>query len=136
MTAFVDRVVLHVQAGDGGHGCGSIPRGEFKPFGGPGGGHRGGGGGGGGGGGPRGGTRHGGKGRELVRGVPDGTVVQTAEGEVLADLVGTGTSFVVAHGGRGGGGNAALANSRRRAPGFAELGEPGDRLDVVLELKS
>ncbi|MBO4209171.1 GTPase ObgE, partial [Micromonospora echinofusca] len=33
-------------------------------------------------------------------------------------------------------GNAALANARRKAPGFAELGEPGDHLDVVLELKS
>ena len=36
----------------------------------------------------------------------------------------------------GGRGNAALANARRKVPGFAELGEPGDRLDVVLELKS
>jgi GTP-binding protein len=42
----------------------------------------------------------------------------------------------LARGGRGGRGNAALANTRRKAPGFAELGEPGDRLDVVLELKS
>src|SRR5215210_5669776 len=35
MTSFVDRVVLHVQAGDGGHGCVSIHREKFKPFGGP-----------------------------------------------------------------------------------------------------
>ncbi len=68
--------------------------------------------------------------------VPDGTVVQTPEGEVLADLVGAGTTFEVARGGRGGRGNASLANTRRKVPGFAELGEPGDRLDVVLELKS
>ena len=68
--------------------------------------------------------------------VPDGTVVQTVDGTVLADLVGAGTTYEVARGGRGGRGNAALANTRRRAPGFAELGEPGDQLDVVLELKS
>ena len=68
--------------------------------------------------------------------VPNGTVVQTVDGEVLADLVGAGTTFELARGGRGGRGNAALANTRRRAPGFAELGEPGDQLDVVLELKS
>src|SRR5262249_2761703 len=55
---------------------------------------------------------------------------------VLADLVGAATSAVVAHGGRGGRGNAALANTRRKAPGFAELGEPGAAVDVGLELKS
>jgi GTP-binding protein len=81
-------------------------------------------------------NRDGASGADLVLRVPDGTVVQTPDGQVLADLVGAGTSYVVARGGRGGRGNAALANSRRRAPGFAELGEPGDRLDVVLELKS
>ena len=43
---------------------------------------------------------------------------------------------MVAEGGRGGLGNAALANRARRAPGFALLGEPGDEADVVLELKS
>jgi GTP-binding protein len=158
VTAFVDRVVLHVQAGDGGHGCVSILREKFKPFGGPDGGNGGHGGdvelvvdpgvhtlldfhfrphvraenGKGG----QGGNRHGANGADLVLRVPDGTVVQTSDGEVLADLVGAGTSFVVARGGRGGRGNATLANSRRKAPGFAELGEPGDRLDVVLELKS
>ena len=74
--------------------------------------------------------------RDLVVKVPDGTVVLTPDGEVLADLVGVGTTFEVARGGRGGRGNASLANTRRRAPGFAELGEPGEVLDVVLELKS
>jgi GTP-binding protein len=68
--------------------------------------------------------------------VPDGTVVKTSDGKVLADLVGAGTAYPVARGGRGGRGNASLANPRRKAPGFAELGEPGERREVVLELKS
>src|SRR5438552_181109 len=158
MASFVDRVVLHVQAGDGGHGCVSILREKFKPFGGPDGGNGGHGGDvrlvvdpgvhtlldfhfhphvrAGNGKGGQGGNRDGATGSELVLRVPDGTVVQTADGAVLADLVGAGTGFVVARGGRGGRGNASLANARRKAPGFAELGEPGDQVDVVLELKS
>jgi GTPase len=158
VTSFVDRVVLHLQAGDGGHGCVSVHREKFKPLGGPDGGNGGHGGdivlvvdpgvhtlldfhfrphlrarnGAGG----AGSHKAGGAGENLVLKVPDGTVVQTPDGEVLADLVGTGTSYTVARGGRGGRGNAALANARRRAPGFAELGEPGERRDVVLELKS
>src|SRR3712207_4527297 len=158
VTTFVDRVVLHLQAGDGGHGCVSVRREKFKPLGGPDGGNGGHGGGimlvvdpqqhtlldfhfrphvkaqnGGGG---AGGNRDGANGGDLVLKVPDGTVVQTPDGEVLADLIGAGTSYEVARGGRGGRGNASLANTRRKVPGFAELGEPGDRLDVVLELKS
>ena len=158
MATFVDRVVLHIQAGNGGHGCVSILREKFKPMGGPDGGN-------GGHGGavllevdpavhtlldfhfrPRlkaqngvggaGGNRQGANGADLVVKVPDGTVVLSDDGEVLADLVGAGTTFEAARGGRGGRGNASLANTRRRAPGFAELGEPGDAFDVVLELKS
>ncbi|MFI9643844.1 GTPase ObgE [Micromonospora sp. NPDC051925] len=158
MTTFVDRVVLHMQAGDGGHGCVSIHREKFKPFGGPDGGNGGHGGsvslvvdpqvttlldfhfrphmkaenGKGG----AGSNRDGANGHDLLIKVPNGTVVQTLDGTVLADLVGAGTTFEAARGGRGGRGNASLANARRKAPGFAELGEPGDRLDVVLELKS
>src|SRR5690606_27122110 len=75
-------------------------------------------------------------GEDLVLSVPDGTVVLTPDGEVLADLVGAGTTFVAARGGRGGLGNAALASKARKAPGFALLGEPGEELDLVLELKS
>ncbi|WP_036372847.1 GTPase ObgE [Micromonospora sp. ATCC 39149] len=158
MTMFVDRVVLHLQAGDGGHGCVSIHREKFKPFGGPDGGNGGHGGSvtlvvdpqvhtlldfhfhphvkGENGKGGAGSNRDGANGRGLVLKVPDGTVVQTLGGEVLADMVGAGTTFEVARGGRGGRGNASLANARRKAPGFAELGEPGEQLDVVLELKS
>ena len=158
MATFVDRVVLHLQAGDGGHGCVSVRREKFKPLGGPDGGNGGHGGGitlvvdsqqqtlldfhfrphikaqnGTGG---SGANRDGANGGDLVVKVPDGTVVQTQDGEVIADLIGEGATFEVARGGRGGRGNASLANTRRKVPGFAELGEPGDQLDVVLELKS
>jgi GTP-binding protein len=158
VTTFVDRVVLHLQAGDGGHGCASVRREKFKPLGGPDGGNGGHGGGitlvvdpqmqtlldfhfhphvkASGGGGGAGANRDGANGKDLVLPVPDGTVVQTPDGEVLADLVGEGATFEVARGGRGGRGNASLANTRRKVPGFAELGEPGDSLEVVLELKS
>jgi GTP-binding protein len=158
MTTFVDRVVLHVAAGGGGHGCASIHREKFKPLGGPDGGNGGRGGDvtllvdpgvttlldyhrsphrrAGSGRAGRGGHRNGGDGAGLVLRVPDGTVVKTPNGEVVADLVGAGTRFVLAEGGRGGLGNAALASARRKAPGFALKGEPGWSGDVVLELKS
>jgi len=158
VTTFVDRVVLHLQAGDGGHGCVSVRREKFKPLGGPDGGNGGHGGGvtlvvdpqlhtlldfhfhphvkASNGGGGAGANRDGANGKELVLKVPDGTVVLNSDGEVLADLIGAGTTFEVARGGRGGRGNASLANTRRKVPGFAELGEPGDSLDAILELKS
>jgi GTP-binding protein len=80
--------------------------------------------------------RDGAEGADLVLPVPDGTVVKSLDGEPLEDLVGAGSRYVVGHGGRGGRGNAALASPRRKAPGFAELGEPGTARDVVLELKT
>jgi GTPase len=80
--------------------------------------------------------RNGADGQDLVLPVPDGTVVTAADGHLLADLVGPGASYVVAKGGRGGLGNAALASARRKAPGFALLGEPGQAQDVTLELKT
>ena len=55
---------------------------------------------------------------------------------MLADLVGIGTTFIAAQGGHGGLGNLALSSSKRRAPGFALLGEPGEERTLVLELKS
>src|SRR3954447_12246220 len=158
MTSFVDRVTLHVAGGNGGHGVASVHREKVKPLGGPDGGN------GGDGGdvvlvvdpqtttlldyhhGPhrratsgrqgQGNNRDGAQGETLVLPVPNGTVVTTLDGEVLADLVGAGTRYVIAKGGRGGLGNAALASTKRKAPGFALLGEPGDVLDVVLELKT
>lgn len=81
-------------------------------------------------------NRSGAEGETITLPVPDGTVVTGPDGEVIADLTGAGTTYVIAHGGRGGLGNAALASPRRKAPGFALLGEPGEQRDVVLELKS
>ncbi|AZM53217.1 GTPase ObgE [Streptomyces sp. WAC 01529] len=158
MTTFVDRVELHVAAGSGGHGCASVHREKFKPLGGPDGGN-------GGRGGdvilvvdqdvttlldyhhsphrkatngqPGAGDNRSGKdGQDLVLPVPDGTVVMDREGNVLADMVGQGTTFIAGQGGRGGLGNAALASARRKAPGFALLGVPGEARDLVLELKT
>ena len=74
-------------------------------------------------------NRNGAEGDDLVLTVPDGTVVKTAGGEELADLTGAGTRYVAADGGRGGLGNAALASTKRKAPGFALRGEPGDELN-------
>ena len=158
MATFVDRAVLHVAAGDGGNGCASVRREKFKPLGGPDGAD-------GGDGGDvilvvrsnttslldhhyhphrkatsgkqgQGSMRTGAKGVDLEVPVPSGTVVYDEDGNQLADLVGEGDSYVVAKGGKGGLGNATLASAKRKAPGFALLGEPGDVGDVVLELKS
>jgi len=158
VARFIDRVTLHVQAGNGGNGCASVHREKFKPLGGPDGGD---GGNGGnvtlvvdhdvhtlldfhfhphakaGNGRPGAGDhRDGANGESLELRVPDGTVVLDADGKVLADLIGVGSQYVAAHGGRGGLGNAALASRSRKAPGFALLGEPGQAAEVVLELKS
>jgi GTP-binding protein len=83
-----------------------------------------------------GGDRDGAAGTDLIVKVPDGTVVLDADGKLLADLVGAGTRFDAATGGRGGLGNAALASRARKAPGFALLGEDGQSRDLTLELKT
>ena len=158
MPDFVDEAVLHVKAGNGGHGCASVHREKFKPLGGPDGGN-------GGRGGDvvlevdtqsatlldyqrrphrtaqngtpgQGGHRAGANGEDLVLSVPEGTVVTRLDGEVIADLVGHGTRLVLAQGGNGGLGNAALASRKRKAPGFALKGEEGEGLDVRLEMKT
>src|ERR1700736_941584 len=155
---FVDRVVIHARAGSGGNGCASVHREKFKPLGGPDGGN-----GGRGGsvvlvGDPQvhtlldfhfrphvtapsgkqgmGNNRDGAAGVDLEVTVPDGTVVLDENGRLLADLVGAGTRFEAAAGGRGGLGNAALASRARKAPGFALLGEKGQSHDLSLELKT
>src|SRR5580700_2403348 len=158
MAEFADHALLRVQAGHGGNGCASVHREKFKPLGGPDGGN-------GGRGGSvilevdpssstlldfhrrpvrkadngrqgEGSNRNGAAGEDLTIKVPSGTVVLSSDGEVLADLVGSGTQYIAAAGGRGGLGNAALASARRKAPGFALKGEPGDDRELTLELKA
>ena len=158
MASFVDQVTLFATAGKGGDGCVSVKREKFKPLGGPDGGN------GGRGGDIRlavdpnvttlldyhhsphriatsgragyGDRKDGPSGEDLILTVPNGTVVFDNAGNQLADLVGNGTVFIAAQGGHGGLGNLALSSSKRRAPGFALLGEPGEERKLVLELKS
>jgi GTP-binding protein len=158
MTTFIDRVTLYAAAGKGGDGCVSVKREKFKPLGGPDGGN-------GGRGGDiilivdssvttlldfhhsphrkatsgsqgYGDRKDGTYGEDLILPVPNGTVVLDDKGNQLADLIGTGTTFLAAQGGHGGLGNLALSSSKRRAPGFALLGEPGEERTLYLELKS
>ncbi|MCI2958585.1 GTPase ObgE [Agromyces atrinae] len=158
MVSFVDNVTLHLRAGYGGNGCVSVRREKFKPLAGPDGGN-----GGHGGdivlvadpqvttllgyhrrphrssdnGGPgMGDHRAGAAGEVLELSVPVGTVVKTPDGEELADLTEPDMRIVVAAGGIGGLGNAALSSTKRKAPGFALLGTPGWEGDVLLELKT
>ncbi len=74
-------------------------------------------------------------GTDLVLALPPGTFVRDEDGHVLADLPAPGDRYVVAAGGRGGRGNAAFLSDSRRAPGFGELGEPGEARWVRLELR-
>ena len=158
MTTFVDNVTLHLRAGNGGNGCVSVRREKFKPLAGPDGGNGGNGGdvvliadpqvttllgfhrhphqtaenGGFG----MGDNRSGHSGAHTELSVPVGTVVKDADGTLLIDMDTPGMRFVVAPGGQGGLGNAALASTKRKAPGFALLGTDGWQGDVILELKT
>src|SRR5215468_4535099 len=158
MAEFADQAQLRIQAGNGGNGCASIHREKFKPLGGPDGGNGGRGGDvilevdaststlldfhrrpvrkGGNGRQGSGSNRNGADGGDLIVKVPNGTVVLGRHGTILADLMGAGTRFVAAAGGKGGLGNAALASPRRKAPGFALKGEPGEDRELTLELKT
>ena len=155
---FIDRSKISVRAGDGGSGKSSFRREKFVPKGGPDGGD-------GGKGGDvvlevdenintllnfrynrkftaaNGGAgdvkKQFGRGAEdCVIKVPQGTLVKDAEtGEILADLTESGQRAIVAKGGRGGRGNAKFKSASRRAPTFAEFGEPGESRELLLELK-
>ncbi|MGC9007319.1 MAG: GTPase ObgE, partial [Sulfurihydrogenibium sp.] len=149
---------IYVKAGDGGNGCVAFHREKFVPMGGPSGGD-------GGKGGDviivadshlqtlmdfkykrhykaergqhgQGGNKKGKDGEDLIIKVPVGTVIKDAEtGEILADLVEEGQSFVVAKGGRGGRGNAAFKSATNQTPLTAEPGEKGEERWIELELK-
>jgi GTP-binding protein len=154
---FHDRVELHVQAGRGGDGGLSFRREKHVPKGGPDGGDGGRGGDvvvvadpalrdlsalrrvrvlrAGRGGNGRGGRRHGADGKTVELRVPVGTQVLAPDGTLLADLSLPGARYLAARGGAGGRGNARFATATRQAPRFAEVGLPGEEVDLVLHLK-
>jgi GTPase len=158
MATFVDHVTLHLRAGNGGNGCVSVKREKFKPLAGPDGGNGGNGGdivlvadpqvttllgfhrsphrSSGNGGPGMGDHRNGANGETMELSVPLGTVVKDAEGNELSDMTEPGFRLVVAPGGQGGLGNAALSSTKRKAPGFALLGTLGWEGDVQLVLKT
>ena len=153
MSQFTDQVRIHVKAGDGGAGCVSFRREAHVPKGGPDGGDGGHGGsiifqadstvsslidyrykhhfkaergthG-------QGSRRHGSHGKDLVLKVPVGTVVRLLDEnmqpcEEIADLTHNGEKVCALRGGHGGRGNTHFVTPTRRAPAFAELGEPAD----------
>lgn len=155
---FVDQVKISLKAGDGGNGITAYRREKYVPFGGPAGGDggngasivfevdeglrtlldfryqthfkakRGEGG--------QSSNMHGKNAEHLVLKVPPGTIIKSVETEeVLADLVENGQRATVARGGRGGRGNSCFASPRNPAPDFSENGEPGEEIEVTLELK-
>ncbi len=155
---FIDEARITVQSGNGGAGCVSLRREKYIPRGGPDGGDGGRGGdvvfkvttkkrtlyhlqfqklykaknGSGG----QGNNRAGKGGDGLIIELPPGTLVIDADtGDLLKDLVDLDEVFVVAKGGRGGLGNARFKSSTNRTPRFAQPGEPGQALNLQLELK-
>ena len=79
---------------------------------------------------------HGASAPDLELRVPPGTVIRDAiSGALIADLDHENVTCIIAHGGRGGRGNAKFVNSRRQAPTYSELGEPGEDRRIELELK-
>ncbi|MBA3629008.1 MAG: GTPase ObgE [Actinobacteria bacterium] len=79
--------------------------------------------------------RHGAHGKDRVVLVPPGTIVHDEHEVLIADLANPGDQVVAAAGGRGGRGNVSFTTSTRRAPGWAEKGEPGEERRLRLELR-
>lgn len=155
---FIDESKIHLKAGDGGNGASSFRREKFVPRGGPDGGD-------GGRGGSiifectkdlntlidfrfqqhfiaksgikgHGANRNGLSGNDMILKVPMGTqVFLEDESEMITDLMIDGERVVIAKGGRGGLGNANFKSSTNRAPTYAQKGEEGQSLVVVLKLK-
>jgi GTP-binding protein len=155
---FIDKVRIHVKAGNGGNGCISFRREKGVPRGGPNGGD-------GGSGGSviaqavehlntlveqyytqhykaekgehgQGKNMHGADGAGVVIRIPPGTIITDSEtGEIIADLRSEGQTAILAKGGFGGKGNARFRSSTNQAPRVAEKGEPGEERNVDLELR-
>lgn len=79
--------------------------------------------------------KHGRNGSDLVVALPVGTSILAEDGTVLADLTEDNQKVIIAHGGKGGFGNAHFVSSTRQAPKVAEKGEAGQELAIRLELK-
>jgi GTP-binding protein len=155
---FIDEAKIHVKAGDGGNGVASFRREKYVPRGGPDGGD-------GGRGGSvyavgdrnlntlidyryarkflaqrgengRGGDCYGAGGNDIVLRVPVGTVILDLDSErILADLDRDGEKVLIARGGKGGLGNIHFKSSTNRTPRQCTKGEPGEELDLRLELR-
>jgi len=156
--AFIDEAKFFVKAGDGGNGCVSFRREKYVPKGGPNGGDGGRGGnvilraseslqslidfryrshfkaekgvhG-------QGKDKHGRKGKDCVMEVPVGSVIKDRDtGQVLADLVCAGDTYIGARGGAGGLGNSHFSSGANRTPRFATKGRDGEECWLKIELK-
>lgn len=155
---FIDYAKIYVKAGDGGSGAVAFRREKYVPKGGPAGGN------GGNGGnvifiadrnlntlldfqykrrslapdGDKGGTslKDGKNGEDIIIKVPIGTIIKDAETEeILFDLDTEGKKFISAKGGKGGKGNSNFATPTNQTPRYAELGRPGEKRNIILELK-
>jgi GTP-binding protein len=80
-------------------------------------------------------NRHGADGEDVQVGVPVGTQVFDAEGRLLADLAHADARVTVAHGGHGGAGNRRFVGPTHQAPRIAEVGAPGEEVELELRLK-
>ncbi len=155
---FYDKARIYAKGGDGGAGQMSFRREKYVPYGGPDGGDGGRGGnvifigdeglrtlmdfryqrhykalrgehG-------QGSNKHGRGASDLIIHVPLGTIVRDGDTEqLIGDITQVGEKVIVAHGGRGGRGNARFATANNKAPKFAEKGEPGEERWLNLELK-
>ena len=155
---FIDEAKIYVKAGDGGNGCVSFRREKFVPRGGPDGGD-------GGNGGSiifvvdknmntlikfkyrqhfkvdsgkhgMGAKKYGHSSENVIISVPLGTIARDEEtGKIIADLSDQEDRVIIAHGGKGGKGNAQFATATNQAPQRAEKGLPGEGKTILLELK-
>jgi len=154
---FIDKIQIHVKAGNGGNGCVSFRREKYVAKGGPDGGDGGNGGNiifridpgantllafrykrkfaaenGGDGGGAK---FHGKNGADVIISVPLGTLIRDAEsGKIIHDMS-DGEDFLLCRGGRGGWGNKHFATPTRQIPRFAKAGLLGEEREILLELK-
>lgn len=155
---FCDQAKVTLIAGKGGNGCVSFRREKFIPYGGPDGGD-------GGKGGDitlvadenittladyrtkklfkandgesgRGKHQHGKNAEGIILKIPVGTLIMNPKTkDIYEDLDEHGKAYTIVKGGKGGKGNARFASSTLQAPRFAEIGESGEEIEVILELK-